>query len=81
MRRTATPIKHRRMTERELRSFAAYVRVAAPEPDILRIVGEESRRNGTDELTLQQINRIIRRTRAHMKADGHRGRAEKWPVW
>ena len=40
-----------------------YARAAAPEPEILRIVGEEAKRNGTDKLTNQEINRIIKATR------------------
>jgi len=40
-----------------------YARAAAPEPEILRIVGEEAKRNGTDKLTTQKINRIIKATR------------------
>jgi len=77
LRRTAAPIKRRRMNERELRSFAAYVKFAAPEPDILRIVGEESRHNRTNRLTLQQINGIIRRARARKRARKDRGQSAK----
>lgn len=36
-----------------------YVRLAAPEPEILRLIGEESRRKGTDKLTSRQIDRVI----------------------
>jgi hypothetical protein len=28
-----------------------YVRLAAPEPEVLTIIGEESRRKGTDKLS------------------------------
>lgn len=47
-----------------LLSIRDYVRLAAPEPEILRIIGEESRAKGTDDLSSQQIDRIIRDTRA-----------------
>ncbi len=47
-----------------LLSIQDYVRLAAPEPEILRIIGEESRAKGTDDLSSQQIDRIIRDTRA-----------------
>ena len=33
-----------------------YVRLAAPEPEVLRVVGEESQRKGTDSLTSRQID-------------------------
>jgi prevent-host-death family protein len=40
-----------------------YVRLAAPEPDILRLIGEESEANGTSTLTPRDIDRIIRAAR------------------
>jgi prevent-host-death family protein len=42
-----------------LLSIRDYVRLAAPEPQVLRIIGEESRRRGTDKLTSRQIDQII----------------------
>jgi len=47
-----------------LMSIRDYVRLAAPEPDVLRIIGEESKAKGTDDLSSQQIDRIIRASRA-----------------
>jgi prevent-host-death family protein len=47
-----------------LLSIRDYIRLAAPEPEVLRIIGEESRTNGTDKLTSQQIDDIIKETRA-----------------
>ena len=44
-------------------SIRDYVRLAAPEPEILRIVGEESKAHGTDKLSSQEIDRIIRAAR------------------
>ncbi len=49
-------------------SVAEYVRLAAPEPEILRIVGEESKRHGTHRLTLRQINSEIREARREKRA-------------
>jgi hypothetical protein len=46
-----------------------YVRLSAPEPDILRIIGEESKRRGTDPLTSQQIDGIIKTTRAQQAGE------------
>jgi prevent-host-death family protein len=39
-------------------------RVVDPAFDILRIIGEESKANGTDKLTSREIDKIIRSTRA-----------------
>jgi len=36
-------------------------------PEALRVVGEESRRNGTDKLTSQQIDEIIKAARAEKR--------------
>lgn len=47
-----------------LMSIRDYVRLAAPEPDILRRIGEESRAKGTDKLSSNQIDKIIQATRA-----------------
>jgi hypothetical protein len=41
-----------------------YVRVAAPEPEILKIIGEESRRKDTDKLSSRQIDGVIKAARA-----------------
>jgi prevent-host-death family protein len=50
-----------------LLSIRDYVKLAAPEPEILRIIGEESERNGTNTVTSRQIDRIIKATRAQKK--------------
>ena len=47
-----------------LLSIRDYVRLAAPEPEVLRVLGEESKAKGTDKLSSQQIDKIIRETRA-----------------
>jgi prevent-host-death family protein len=47
-----------------LLSIRDYVRLAAPEPEVLRVIGEESRRKGTDKLSSRQIDQIITATRA-----------------
>ena len=50
-----------------LLSIRDYVKLAAPEPEVLRIIGEESERNGTNALTSRQIDQIIKATRAQKK--------------
>jgi hypothetical protein len=38
--------------------------LSALEPKVLAVIGEESKRNGTDKLTSRQINEIIKTVRA-----------------
>ena len=67
-----------KLVERERRSFvvekrgspkaiilsvADYIKLAAPEPEVLRIVGEESKRQGTSRLSMRQIDSIVREAR------------------
>jgi len=47
-----------------LLSIRDYVRLAAPEPETLKAIGEESKRKGTDALSSRQIDRIIEVARA-----------------
>jgi prevent-host-death family protein len=47
-----------------LLSMRDYVRLAAPEPEVLRIIGEEAELNGTTALASREIDRIIRTTRS-----------------
>jgi prevent-host-death family protein len=47
-----------------------YVRLAAPEPEVLKAIGEESRRKGTDKLTSRQIDRVIKAARAQKPRRG-----------
>ena len=46
-----------------LLSIRDYVRLAAPEPEVLTIIGEESKAKGMDALTSQQIDSVISATR------------------
>jgi prevent-host-death family protein len=50
-----------------LLSIRDYVKLAAPEPEVLKILGEESLKNGTNTLTSRQIDQIIKATRAQKK--------------
>jgi prevent-host-death family protein len=47
-----------------------YVRLATPEPEVLKAIGEESRRKGTDKLTSRQIDRVIKAARAQKPRRG-----------
>lgn len=37
-----------------------YINTIAPAPEILRLIGEESKRRGTDKLTMREINAEIK---------------------
>ncbi len=47
-----------------LLSLRDYVRLSAPEPEVLKAIGQESEAKGTDKLSSRQIDKIIRETRA-----------------
>jgi prevent-host-death family protein len=46
-----------------LLSIRDYVKLAAPEPEVLRVIGEESERKGTSSLTARQIDQVIKASR------------------
>ena len=46
-----------------LLSIRDYVRLATPEPEVLTIIGKESKAKGTDALNSQQIDNIIKAAR------------------
>jgi len=50
-----------------LLSIRDYVRLAAPEPEVLQAIGLESRRKGTDKLTSLQIDSIIKTARSRKR--------------
>ena len=47
-----------------------YIRLAAPEPEILKRLGEASIRRGTDKLTTGQVDRVIKAARANRRRAG-----------
>jgi hypothetical protein len=44
-----------------------YVKLAAPEPEILKIIGEDAKRNKTSVLTSRQIDQVIKTVRSEKK--------------
>jgi hypothetical protein len=44
-----------------------YVKLAAPEPEVLKIIGVEAKRNKTDALTSRQIDQVIKAARSAKK--------------
>ena len=62
--RRSLVIEKRGTPKAVLLSIRDYVRLATPEPEVLRLIGEESRRKGTDTLSSGQIDRVIKAARA-----------------
>ena len=65
--RRSLVIEKRGIPRAILLSIRDYVKLAAPEPEVLRIIGEESKRNGTNKLTPRQIDQVIKEYRAEKK--------------
>ena len=61
--RRSLVIEKRGTPKAVLLSLRDYVRLASPEPEVLRIIGEESQRKGTDRLTSRQIDQVIQAAR------------------
>ena len=61
--RRSLVIEKRGMPKAVLLSIRDYVKLAAPEPEVLRIIGEESERKGTSTLTASQIEQVIKASR------------------
>ena len=62
--RRSLVIEKRGTPKAVLLSIRDYVKLAAPKPEILKIIGEESERNGTHTLTARQIDQVIKTSRA-----------------
>jgi prevent-host-death family protein len=62
--RRSLVIEKRGTPKAVLLSIRDYIKLAAPEPEVLRVIGEESERNGTSRLTSRQIERIIKSARS-----------------
>jgi prevent-host-death family protein len=65
--RRSLVIERRGTPRAVLLSIRDYVRLSAPEPDVLRLIGEESKRKGTDTLTSGQIDQAVKAARAHKR--------------
>ena len=68
--RRSLVIEKRGTPKAVLLSIRDYVRLAAPEPEVLRIIREESRKKGTDKLTSRQIDQAIKAARAEKSKRG-----------
>jgi prevent-host-death family protein len=68
--RRSLVIEKRGTPKAVLLSIRDYVRLAAPEPEVLRVIGEESRRKGTDKLSSRDIDLEIKAARADKSKRG-----------
>jgi len=68
--RRSLVIEKRGTPKAVLLSIRDYVRLAAPEPEVLRVIGEESRRNGADKFTSRRIDQIINAARVQKRKRG-----------
>jgi prevent-host-death family protein len=50
-----------------LLNISDYLKLGAPEPEVLRIIGENAERNGTSKLSSRQIDAIIKKARAEKR--------------
>jgi prevent-host-death family protein len=62
--RRSLVIEKRGAPKAVLLSIRDYVRLATPEPEVLRAIGLESEMTGTSDLTSRQIDRIIKASRS-----------------
>ena len=65
--RRSLVIEKRGTPKAVLLSIRDYVKLAAPEPEILKLIGEESERNGTSQMTTRQIDQVVKASRATRK--------------
>ena len=65
--RRSLVIEKRGTPKAVLLSIRDYVKLAAPEPEILKLIGEESERNGTSQMTARQIDQVVKASRAARK--------------
>ncbi len=56
-------IEKRGASKAVLLSLRDYVKLAAPEPEVLKLLGEDSERTRTNSLSDRQINAVIKSTR------------------
>ncbi len=63
-------IEERGVPRAVLLTIRDYVRLATPEPEVLRIIGEESRRKGMDKITSREIERVIKAARGQKPKRG-----------
>jgi prevent-host-death family protein len=68
--RRSLVIEKRGAPKAVLLSIRDYVRLAAPEPEVLKAIGRDSQRNGTDTLNSRQIDQVIKAARTQKPKRG-----------
>ena len=68
--RRSLVIEKRGVPKAVLLSIRDYVRLAAPEPEVLRLIGDESARQGTQKFSSRQIDRVIKAVRTRSSKRG-----------
>jgi prevent-host-death family protein len=68
--RRSVVIEKRGTPKAVLLSIRDYVRLAAPEPEVLRAIGEEAKCKGTDKLTSREIDQEIKGARTDKSKRG-----------
>ena len=68
--RRSLVIEKRGAPKAVLLSIRDYVRLAAPEPEVLRVIGDESQHKGTDTLSSREIDQVIKAMRARKPKPG-----------
>jgi prevent-host-death family protein len=66
--RRSLVIEKRGAPKAVLLSIRDYVKLAAPEPEVLKLLGEDSERKRTNLLTDGEINAVIKAARAKKKS-------------
>src|SRR5713101_4511490 len=61
--RRSLVIEKRGTPKAVLLSIRDYVRLAVPEPEVLRAIGQESKQKGTNRLGAKQIDQIVKAAR------------------
>ncbi len=61
--RRSLVIEKRGTPKAVLLSIRDYVRLASPEPDVLRLIGEEAQENRTARMASRQIDQVIQSAR------------------
>jgi hypothetical protein len=65
--RRSLVIEKRGTSTAVLLNIRDYVKLAAPEPEVLKILGVVAKRNKTDALTSRQIDKVIKAVRSEKK--------------
>jgi prevent-host-death family protein len=67
MERRSLVIEKRGTPTAVLMNLRDYVKLAAPEPEILKIIGQEARQNRTSQITSRHIDQVIKASRTQRK--------------